>query len=84
MATQITFSEPVDSAVKLLNTSAIPSVTAYVNTEFEDDNKLDIDHKNDFMTKDSFTDDKKKRLSSIKIWSSNNKGVLEITPDPEI
>lgn len=69
--------------VQLLNTSVVPSVTAYVNPEYEDD-KFDVDHENDIMTKDNFTDDKKKRRSSIKIWSTTSKGVLEITPDPEI
>lgn len=79
--TQVTFSEPTENNVRLLNTSVMSSVTAYENLDFDDDND-DVDH-SDFMTKENF-DAKKKRLSSIKKWSSSNKGVLEITPDPEI
>ena len=79
--TQVTFSEPAENNVRLLNTSVVSSVTAYENLDFDDD-KDDVDH-SDFMTKENF-DAKKKRLSSIKKWSSSNKGVLEITPDPEI
>ena len=79
-ATQVTFSEPAVNNVRLLNTSLVSSVTAYENLDFDDD-KDDIDQ-SDFMTKEKF-DTKKKRHSSIKIWSSSNKGVLEITPDPE-
>lgn len=60
----------------------VEPVTAYENLDFADD-KFDIDQ-SDFMTKDNFTDEKRKRLSSIKRWSSNSKGVLEITPDPEV
>lgn len=68
--TQFTFLEP-ENNVQLLNTT----VTAFENPNFDDD----IDH-SDFMPKDNVADDKKKRLSK---WSSSNKGVLEITPDPE-
>ena len=66
--------------VRLLNTSVVSSVTAYENLDYDDD-KDNVD--TDYMTKENF-DTKKKRLSSIKKWSSSNKGVLEITPDPEV
>ena len=56
-------------------------VTAYENLNFEEDNE-DF-NQNDFMAKENF-DAKKKRLSSVKRWRSSNKGVLEITPDPEV
>ena len=82
--TQVIFSEPAENNVQLLDTSVVSSVTAYENLDFDDDDddKDDVDH-SDFMTKENFNA-KKKRVSSIKIWSSSNKGVLEITPDPEI
>ena len=70
MTTQFAFLEP-ENNVQLLNTTT----TAYENLDFDDG--IDQD---DFMPNDNVVDDKKKRLSK---WSSNNKGVLEITPDPE-
>ena len=79
--TQVTFSEPVNN-VQLLNTSPVGSpVTVYENLNFEGEN--DDFNQSDFMTNESF-DAKTKRLSSVKIWSSSSKGVLEITPDPEV
>ena len=70
MTTQFAFLEP-ENNVQLLNTTT----TAYENLDFDDG--IDQD---DFMPNDNVVDDKKKRLSK---WSSNSKGVLEITPDPE-
>lgn len=80
--TQVTFSES-ENNVQLVNKSVIP-VTSYENLDFDCDDTFDSDLQNDFMTKENFTDDnKKRRLSSVKRWSSSSKGTLEITPDPE-
>ena len=71
--TQVTFSEPAENNVQLLNTSVVSTVTAYENLDFDDNDKDDVDYCN-FMTQDNF-DAKKKRRS---------RRVLEITADPEI
>ena len=60
MTTQVVFSEPATmNNVQLLNKSEVPSVTA---PDFDDADKFENDR---VMTKDNFTDEKKKRLSSI-------------------
>jgi len=78
--THVTYSteEPVVQNVQLLNQSIVPSISAYENLAVDDDPDV---NQEDFMTKENFQELERKRFSVIKKWTSNNKGVLEITPD---